>query len=230
MMGNARFTRVGLTCAAVAAMLGIGGCTGSDPLDEASATIRVRFEALSPVTTGRFDKVRLALNAVDIVALDAIPNQVNPAPYALVARSLPLDLTDGTDRTVLETRIPAGRYRVTNVLIGSPDAPVMLDSDFTSPPADFGTCVDHTASLTGSVSYAIAPPVPDLIVEASGAGTVDLRLTIDASAFAAAFQSGFTCFGCPNFEDPPPPACTPSFSFDPAPVNAIFPSIVTFSN
>lgn len=231
MKGIGRRTRFVSAFFAGAAMLGIGGCTGSDPLEESSATLRIRFEAVSPVDAGRFDRVRLTLSTVNMVSLDDLNNQVSPAPYALVPSALPLDLTVGGDATILETRVPPGRYRITSVLIGSPSQPIMVDSDFTRPPATAGVCFDHTPSLAVNVvvGYEMTPPAPEVVIDAAAAAVTNLRLTIDATAFTNAYVSGFTCSGCP-VSDPSVESCTPNLVFNAGPVNAIFPSIVTFTN
>jgi hypothetical protein len=170
-------------------------CSEADPVPPSNGTIALSVQA-STTGTGRYESVTFPISQFKVRPVDELGNAVfGSLAIGLTNTTIAGNLASGTATIATTTALPAGRYKIDLLVVGSP---VLTDSTVPLPAPtncieNFATVPAATGAQIGAVGYVESDLTdPSWILEVSS-GAQQIAVTVNAPAFVQLVEDSFTC-------------------------------------
>ena len=186
--------RLAAACAGIAVGFSIS-CSDADPIPPSNGTMALSVQA-STAGTGRYESVTFPIVQFKVRPVDALGNAIaGSLAIGLTNTTIAGNLATGAATITTSTALPAGRYRIDLLSIGSP---VLTDATVPLPAPT--TCIENLATVPattgaqiGAVSYLESDLTdPSWILDVSP-GAQQIAITVNAPAFVQLIEQSFTC-------------------------------------
>jgi hypothetical protein len=213
---------------AIGTVLGVAGCTNSDPLTSGNATLHVNIVIANSPT--RFDDAFFFIRQIFVEPTDPASQDAILEPLALVNPRNVIEINANHEgfQFDIPVNLGVGPWRVSSMRLDG-----FHYEDF-DPPASSATCKDYVARWVPEADASTDLTVlPGATFELVPGKVNELTITFDHPAFVSALQDSFLCvpqgvLGCGEAWCLALPG-DPAPFFNPAPLFLQAPQYLTFS-